>query len=415
MFTNHDPQPWEVGGCYDPSHPVAKPLHSLIAQVSALKSGLSQLQASLTSDFLRVSQGWSESYEALRMDAELEAPISQTHGFDAPPVKQPRYIHALDEWHNVGHLQAAMGPSMLLTLVAKYDTFVGDLFRAMFALRPELLRAGELRLRYVDFQPEGVQRDVTEVFIDREVNELLRKGHEDQLTALGKRLGLEKMTAFDTYKEFIELTERRNLVAHNGGRVILHYLDRTGREGKVGDQLEVDEDYFCNACDVIVDVATRLAHTVWRKIAPRELALADRDLSQITYLMLVREEWLSAQRLLKFVIDRGTFSSDTHGLVFQINYAQTFKWLGNQKACDNILDKVDWGARDIAFRLSAAVLGDRFAEAEQLMIDAARAKHIRRAAFDHWPIYREFRLTPEYRRAYLRSFSSHSDRDDSAA
>lgn len=234
---------------------------------------------------------------------------------------------------------------------------------------------------------------------------LIHETRVGQWKWLANRLNLPDVNiAGEDHDAFIEIAERRNLFAHTGGRVSARYISACwpdlSKAPAKGSYLSTTLEYFTRACETMIRVAVKLTQTTWRSIGGRlELPAADRDLAQITYIFLASEEWQLAQTLLKYA---GTVkhSSEQHQLVFLLNHAQTFKWQGNQQACDSLLSKTEWASRDVAFQLSKAVLTDQFDEAAELMRYAGSSKQVQRSAFDHWPIYRRFRETPQYRDTY---------------
>jgi hypothetical protein len=304
--------------------------------------------------------------------------------------------------------------SMLLSLVAQYDAFLGQLLRSLFAIRPELLRRSEKTLKWSDIVDLREISAVQRLVVEREVEALLHEGLTDQLGELERRLDIDTLRKFSELGDLVEIVERRNLIAHTGSKISIQYVRQCGRykvkpAGKPGEELIVDDEYFMHACNTMITVGVKLAQTVWRYVIGNDkdaLVAPDSHLAYLTYSLLVLEDWELAQRLLRFATELKRFSSDQRKYVFFVNYAQTFKWQGNQQSCEEVLDKCDWASLDIAFRISEAVLRDDFDEAGDLMENAARTQQVARTAFEHWPIYREFRKSPQFADAYRQVYDA---------
>jgi hypothetical protein len=122
--------------------------------------------------------------------------------------------------------------------------------------------------------------------------------------------------------------------------------------------------------------------------------------------LLVFEEYELARDLLSFAVHEiKKHSSEHERLIFIINLAQSYKWLGDPDKCEAVLCTQEWTACSPAFLLSACVLRDQYEEAERLMRHATTSNEEAREAFRDWPVYREFRKTPEFKRAYVELFN----------
>ena len=64
-----------------------------------------------------------------------------------------------------------------------------------------------------------------------EVDVLMRDAHVAQIEFLDSKLKLGIVDHFSRWKEFLEITERRNLFVHTGGRVTQQYLQNCRRLG----------------------------------------------------------------------------------------------------------------------------------------------------------------------------------------
>lgn len=404
----YEPEPWEVGSTYDPDAPISIALDTYIYKVLALRESFGKLAKQSEEELKAAERDWKDFRAAHPRIVDLAAAERQGRrvAYDAPPVKQSSYLMARRRLALAVHVSESTPNMMLLELVAGYDAFLANLLRAAYKLQPLLLKSSDKPFTWQEVADLTDIEALRGLVVEREAEGLLRNSHVDQLQSLASRLGISTLSKFDELREFVELTERRNLVAHAGGRVSLHYIRQCSKYGlrvpyKPGETLDVGGEYFREACNTMLIVGVMLSQTVWRAVGGKEQLLpADNDLSQVTYTLLVYNDWALAQRLLGFALHLKEHSTEQRRLVFKMNYAQTFKWLGNQKACVQVLDSEDWEARDLALQISYAVLTDDFERAGELMRHAAITDQVKRTAFDHWPIYREFRSTRQFRSVY---------------
>lgn len=415
----HSPEPWEVRDTYDADDPIAQAVEKYFYSVMGLRDSFGVLASKAEIDAEEALADWQGFVESIdRSEEDHRRRLgARRFPFDAPPVKQPVYLAMLRRHLVSASLSESMAHMMHLVLIARYDAFLADLLRATFKKKPELLRRSERSISWADVADLSDKNAIRALIIEREVDAFLHKGHIEQLDDLASRLAIETLKKFDELPQFVEITERRNLLAHTGGRVSLQYLRQCQRYGirpevKPGDEINVTYEYFTDACNTMLVIGVKLAQILWRVILGKNrdsLSAPDNYLAQVTYTLLAYEEWELAQVMLKFATELRQFSSDQRELVFTVNLAQTFKWLGNMSACRRILEPVEWESKDIAFQISHAVLLDDFDSAGELMNTAASTRQVARSAFDHWPIYREFRKTTQFREAYEQTFGEWTD------
>lgn len=396
----------EYAGVYDPTHPISRACGNLVARAEALRS-LFELQERVLAERKVVAHAqWMTARAAA--DADLPPPPDglspQRLPYHAPLAKRPEYVQALSRLSEVEAATHDMGGFLVVNLVAAFDTFLGELLRASFKVRPELLETSRRQITWSDVKDLETNDAVRGLIVEREVQALMHESRAEQIPMLDRRLGL-KLPVTWAWKDLIELSERRNLYAHQGGRVSAKYLsvcDTNERQQlTLGGFLASGAEYFNRACDRVIVLAIELTQMAWRTLAGKNgLGAADRDLAQLTYVMLVREQWTLAERILMFATKLPKHSSEQHKLVFVINRAQALKWMGNEAAARQVMSAEDWTAKDHGLQLSAAVLADDFDSAGKLMLAAGTVDHVMRSAFDHWPIYREFRTTPQFAQTY---------------
>lgn len=403
MSWPYDLLPSEYGYALDPATPMAQACAGLIRSVRSLQIRDEVARRAVAKARIKADSSW-ELERALAVPAR-EEPLNDTERFiyTAPPVKQPPFLLAWTAATEMAEAQNSFPGALIGGLISAYDTFLADLVRAAYSIRPELLNSSVKDIRYEDVIGLGPD-EVRDLFIEKEVSNLLHNGHRQQLSILAARLGVPAINQIESIDDFVEICERRNVYVHCGGRVSPQYLKTLRGDAPrpaTGSHIHSDDEYLASACDTIIAIAVQLTQTAWRALGrPAELGAADRDLAHLTYTLLAAEQWTLAQRLLKFAVSLPKHSSEQHQLVFVLNYAQTFKWLGNQRGCESILSKHSWEAKDNGLRLGHAVLTDNYELAARLMQHAYLTEQVDLSALDHFPIYREFRTSDEYATAY---------------
>ncbi len=154
------------------------------------------------------------------------------------------------------------------------------------------------------------------------------------------------------------------------------------------------------------EIASKLSHVLWRKIAPQQRDDADAHLAgQLIYSLVEQERYQLAALIGDFGAETfKQFASESHKKMLAINRAQAHKWLGNGKACDNILNTQDWSAAKDEFRVCVEALRDNVSEVVGLMKSLQQAKRPGKVGYREWPVFKEVRKTDNFQKAFEEIF-----------
>lgn len=313
--------------------------------------------------------------------------------------------------------------SILIYSFSIFDAFLGSLLRALFQEIPSLIyELDEKEVRVAELLKYSSVKEVLDHLIERDTSSLLRDSYEDVFKKLAARHGLETLTKFDSWPNFVEFSQRRNLITHCDGRVNHQYLDKCKAANvenacsrKIGDKLNVSPAYLAEAIDVLCEVGVMLAHTLWRKSNEQSVEKSNDLLVELLYDLLVQEKWELARRIGKFAVllqsvkprkGQNRPKSDKVRRTLLLNYAQAMKWSGDEEGARRLIDSEDWSASIREFRLGVAVLTEDFEEADKLMRAIGKnGEMVDRRWYLEWPIFREFRKTEKFRSAFADIFN----------
>jgi hypothetical protein len=305
--------------------------------------------------------------------------------------------------------------SFLVSLVSQYDSFLSELLTSIFYARPELLLGSERSLTFKELSSFGSLADARAFIIDKEIESVLRKSHSEQFDWMESKFKLpedkDKFTLrkdLPSWSTFVELTERRNLFAHCNGVTTAQYIKICSGHGvdceaiAVGSKLDITPEYFRAAWECIFEIAVKLSQVLWRKLLPADGTKADHSLIDITYGLIVERKYRLAINLLEFAtLIQKKLSTDDLRRRLVLNKAQAYKWMGDPQKTNDIVNAEDWSSSADLFKLAVAVLRDDFDDAAKTMrrigAEGSPTKH----SYQNWPIFQEFRKTPQFREAYL--------------
>ena len=300
---------------------------------------------------------------------------------------------------------------LFLVLVSKWDAYFGSILRWIYRTRPEIIDNSTRTISFAELKEINSIEAAREKIIDDEVSVVLRESHGDQFEYLERKLSVS-LRKLDIWPNFIELTQRRNLIAHANGKISDQYL-KVCREHnvvldqacKIGSELEVRPKYLRESCDHLAELGFKLSQVLWRKL--QESNRADNHLLDTTYDMLKAEQYDLAIRLLTFALTPPMKLEEARSrYVCVVNLALAHKWLQNEEKCAEIIAKEDWSAVPLDLQLAIAVLRNERNKAISLMKKIGTSGEITKQNYEEWPLFDKLRETTEFVGAYREIFKT---------
>lgn len=298
----------------------------------------------------------------------------------------------------------------ILNLISRYDQFLSDVYSHNLRRNPGELKGSNKKLSYNEILELESIEEAIERFIAKEVDRWLRQPHIEKLEDLDSRLKLGIKDHLSSWDTFVEVVQRRNLFAHTGGRVNSQYIqtcmeNRISIDTEVGEYLRVSEAYFERVYRCLFEIGIRIGQAALRRLYPDKIEYADGALNNIGYELLRAEQWRIAEIVFNFALEIPDkhVSSDEYYRMYLINECIATKQSGKKEKTENILDSVDWSATHPKFVLAVHVLKDEYEQAEKVM-SSMSGKYPREDDFLTWPLFKDFRETEYFRRAFKRVY-----------
>jgi hypothetical protein len=314
--------------------------------------------------------------------------------------------------------------SLLISMVASYDSFLGKLVRSLYESKPEILNGGERQITYSQLIEFDSIKDAENYILEKEIETLLRKSHSDQFKQLEKDFKIRLQPREAIWKRFIEITERRNLLVHCDGVISSQYLKvckehsvNIGSKSTLGSKLHIDPKYFFIAHRVFYEIGLALTHALWRKVLPEQIENADEYLNQSGFDLLAEKNYSLSKVVFEFASQKlPKHSTEQYRLMFLVNLCIAYIQTEEKEKALALLDSEDWSAKSEDFQLANSVLREEFEEAAKMMTEISISK-ITKRDYTIWPLFENFRDTEEFQKAYEEKFNepftlSESSNDD---
>jgi hypothetical protein len=403
--TQERPKPEETST--KPAHPFQQNLDVFIVRVDSLSDHMKLAMTAIA-----------------QSDRQENAKFAEFMSTKATPVSDEKNAFTIPEAHftEFRRLERKLARSRLalisvprsftVALVSEFDAFMGATLKTFYRLKPDALNASERSMTYSDLMGFGSIEAAREHIVEKELETFLRSSHSEQFKTLETKLGIPLRKDLPIWKDFVELTERRNLFVHNDGIVNSQYLQVCSAEGvdctglKKGAPLRVSKGYFSKAHEVVYEIAAKLSHVLWRKLAPDETEAADAHFAGTLIYDLLYDK---RHRLARVLADFGasTFKkwrSDFFRRALVVNRAQAYLWDGEREDGLKILDAEDWSAANNEFHVCVAALRQDFVGAVRSMKAIGPAGRPGKQGYRDWPVFRELRKSAEFQAAFEEVF-----------
>lgn len=318
-------------------------------------------------------------------------------------------IRQLDELRNQKSTEI-LAKSLFTQLFAEFDSYTGELLKVIYLKNDKLLKGISREISLSDLMDFQDLASAKISMLDKEIETFRRDSYAEQFATLEKKFNLP-LRKFKEWPDFVELSQRRNILIHNGGMISNQYISVCEREGykfdtpqKIGDSIDVTFEYFLNASRILSKTGLMLAYTLWGKIFPKESELIHSALNDTIFHCLQQKRWRFVGDLEDFVLSE-PMKKDITEIDLRIrivNASIGLKFSGRDQDASKLLDSVDWSASYRDFRLATAVLHEKYDDAVEIMKSIGKTGEIiQQADYHTWPLFTKFRERPDFYQAYF--------------
>lgn len=328
-------------------------------------------------------------------------------------VIEDRAIGFLNSIREITEMQQGMSVlpgSTLLSLVAVYDSYTVELIRILLRGRPDRYAHADKLISVKDVLSMNSFDEVIDSIIESEVDGLMRSSHQEQIQYIENNFNIKIRESYQKWARFVEIFERRNLVAHGNTIVNNAYFKNCNSVGfkvdaeKLGTTLNLSDKYLKTSLDALTEFGLLLIFSLWRKALPDKVEEIYERMHQITYAMIEKGHYEIASRILDYLLDLKVNISDRKHRMMTVNRANSYKKMGRPDQCKNILSKSDWGAVADDFSICIAALNDDIEKFVNLMPLVQSKESVGKSGFVDWPVFDTVRNDERVKAKYLELF-----------
>ena len=127
--------------------------------------------------------------------------------------------------------------ALFIYAFSAFDGFMGSLLKCIYHNKPEIANILKMELTIEDILRYENTNDIVSEIIQSEITSIRRESYTEQFKILENKFDI-KLREFEEWKDFIEASQRRNLITHCNGIVSNQYLKICKDNGfKCSDQI----------------------------------------------------------------------------------------------------------------------------------------------------------------------------------
>ena len=288
----------------------------------------------------------------------------------------------------------ALPAALLMSIVATFDSNMADIVRDMLTIKSDLSQTGSKTILLSDVLQSNSIAEVKEKFINDEVYLFSRGSHEEQVDFIEKSFHVSIKSHWKRWPDFIEIFERRNLLAHGEKRFTKRYIEISKKHGHKGSEkllntsIKLTPSYLSQSVNVLLEFSVLLVFSLWRKQFPEQEARAFANINDVSFKLISNKRYKVSICILEYILSlKNTKAPDDTRRMMVVNLASAFRHAGEFKRCVDTLEAIDWSASADNYKICVASLKDDLDEVVRLMPMVIHSGSIKKEDFRHWPVF----------------------------
>lgn len=305
-----------------------------------------------------------------------------------------KFAEAMKVFKTDQNRKTALYCNSLISLISTVEWFLAQLIHKHYKEYPRIVGSREKQFNLEDLAYFETVDDARNYLIEKTVESVLRGSIQDWIDFLSSKLNLS-MGYLNEHKDYlIEVTQRRNLLVHNGGKVNRIYLSNLPSSykdtPKIGDNIHITPEYLNKAISTFERCFLLIAAELWKKVGAKNDERG-KILINLSYEHLVSERYEVAESVSLFASnDKSLQESDR--LFAKINFWLAKKYGGDFESIKQEIIEEDFSAKSRLFILAKKLLLRDFDGAyNDIRYLLHQDENFTIEEVKHWPLFREFR------------------------
>ena len=253
-------------------------------------------------------KAWLFYDDSLEKAGNLIEEADDSAMYGVPAIGKQDFLRKVARFSRVRSGLSALPAAVLMSAVATFDSLMADIVRSMLLLRADnpLIGARTVSLSEV-LQASSIE-ELKERVIAEEIYEFSRGSHDEQVSYIEKHFNVDIKARWERWSEFIEIFERRNLIAHGEKLFTKRYVDICAKHGykgsdlPYGSEIEITTTYLKQAFEELLEFVILVVFTLWRKQLPKEVSEAYGVINDVSVKLVEGRNFSVPVRVLEHVL-----------------------------------------------------------------------------------------------------------------
>lgn len=270
---------------------------------------------------------------------------------------------------------------------------------------------GRTKLAYARLAEAETLEELISEAVREDLYQFSRGSHDEQAKYIETNFGISIRSSWRRWPDYIEVFERRNLIAHGETRFNDRYVSicrsagHKGSEKLLNEKIELRRPYLRQALDILTEFALLLPFSVWRKVSDEEEEKAFSQLNEAAYALILNGRYVAAERVLEFALNLTKVKVPVNVIqMLTINRASALRHAGFGEQSNAVLDGVDWSASSDLFQVCMHSVRGNAERVAELIPTLAAAEKLTAATFKQWPCFSFVREDEEVKKAFEDTF-----------
>lgn len=287
--------------------------------------------------------------------------------------------------------------SVLMSVVATFDAHLAGLARFLLLKNRRQVESSSREIKIVDIFKFNSFDELLENIVYEEVYKIMWESHQKQVSRLEELFNVKIKEHFSRWGEFIEVFERRNLVAHGEGFATERYFQNcrqanlsssSDRILAAGSGIDLSPQYIRKSTDFLLLFLMIFAFVIRTKQDPNDFDVAYEKMNDLAFRLLKIGRHSLASELLEVMVDWRWEGKDeeVHRMMI-INLANAQKFCEANDASMKTLNRYQWKASSDKFRICEAAVRADTDEVCRLLPKIKNDDSIGADDFRQWPVF----------------------------
>ncbi|QJQ33271.1 hypothetical protein GV829_13175 [Sphingomonas lacunae] len=389
-------------------------LAELMSRAADMALGLSELILALSSVASALTDVVTRS-EIVKPIEESSPLIEEGDDYKIYSITQDRLIKVRSEHRRLNRMDRGfevIPTSVLLTIVATFDSITADIVRTMLGKNPERFVSLEKTVKIADILGNESFEDFKSRIVDDEVYAFSRGSHESQVQSIERWFDIKISESWERWGDFIEIFERRNLIAHGEKLYTQRYVSICSKNkvrdcaSRLGDKIQIDRSYLTKSLSILTEFSILMIFSIWRKQFPEQQKHAFDTINEVCYRFISQARYSVPVKIIEYVTGlKNTDVDQATILMMKVNLASSYRHMDKVDECNEVLNSVDWSAVSDRYGICVAALREDIDLVCDLFAPVVSSGKMEKNDFREWPVFDFIRNNDKFQEKFLNVFN----------